>query len=104
MGQEHTQPSNAIIEGIRADIPATKLARLAADHAEFHESRATFYDQQGNYERADDHLDEAVFLRHLASHVQPDAVYRLDQQDMARLGFPPRATPEVKAVPESSGD
>ena len=106
-----------IIIGLHIDVASAELKSLLQGRLKFHEDKASFYEKQlGEMRKIDTalaeaqefskvtnrgpmesleqsikkHRDQVVFYRFTADHVVPDAIYRLSESDLTRLGMTER--------------
>jgi hypothetical protein len=103
-----------IIEGLHVDVSSTELKLLLLGRLKYHEDKAGFYEKQlvemkkldqvmaeeaaqigktSNRSPAEsidgaikNHKDQAIFYKFVAEHVIEGATYRLDEQDLQRIG------------------
>lgn len=103
-----------IISGIQIDVPADELKRLLLGRLEYHQEKVKAYEKQmtqlvemersladeadriGKTSNASPkesvqqaitkHKDKSIYYRFVAEHVVANAVYRLSENDLVRIG------------------
>lgn len=104
-----------IISGLHIDVGSDELKTLLLGRLKYHEDKAAFYEKQlGEMRKIDaalsaeaqefaktstrtpaealeqsvkKHRDQTVYYRFVADHLVKDAVYRLTEADLTRLGI-----------------